>query len=114
MMKSSVPYKGLPVLLAEDHGGFWRAWCPFCRRWHTHSPKAGYRMPHCAEDEHFPDGYLIVLRSQASKVKERPHPIDREFRRDSARLRRKMRGGARVLLKDANGPARGSTPGVRG
>ena len=34
--------------------------CPFCRRYHTHSPEPGHRVAHCHRTGVFPDGYGLV------------------------------------------------------
>ncbi len=67
--------KMLPVLLADPApDGTWRAWCPFCRKYHMHSPEPGHRAAHChGWHPHFPDGYLLVERSKACTVK--PHGL---------------------------------------
>jgi hypothetical protein len=48
----------IPVFLAEPtEDGLWRAWCPFCRRYHTHSPEPGHHVAHCHRTGVFPDGF---------------------------------------------------------
>lgn len=39
----------LPAFERADRQGRrqWVAWCPHCRRWHTHRPGEGHRNPHC-------------------------------------------------------------------
>ena len=36
-----------PTLLAEADGNMWRVFCPFCERYHRHSPEPGHRTAHC-------------------------------------------------------------------
>ena len=61
----------LPVLLADPKGDHWDAWCPFCRRFHSHSPEPGYRVAHCHQVGVFDDGYILIERSRASLVEPR-------------------------------------------
>jgi hypothetical protein len=58
----------LPVFLCEavvcDGLKRWRFWCPFCDRWHYHSPERGYRAAHCfsqGADHAWPEGYVLRL-----------------------------------------------------
>ncbi|MDP2606097.1 MAG: hypothetical protein Q8S00_26440 [Deltaproteobacteria bacterium] len=53
--------KKLPVLLARPHKGGWRAWCPFCAVYHTHSPEPGHRAAHCADGPFKDRGYTLRL-----------------------------------------------------
>lgn len=65
-----------PVLLAEPNPRSktqWRAWCPFCRRYHFHGAEEGHRAAHCASDDSpfkMAGGYHLVLK--ASRVLPRP------------------------------------------
>jgi hypothetical protein len=58
--------EGMPVILCEAHEGEWRFFCPYCRRWHTHSPEPGHRVAHCGNlrSEHpspfLESGYWLV------------------------------------------------------
>jgi hypothetical protein len=58
----------LPILLAVDDGRHFKSWCPFCRRWHAHGRIEGYRVAHCGDREHFPDGYEIRLAERLERL----------------------------------------------
>jgi hypothetical protein len=51
MKESDLRPKNCPVLLAvpSPDGLMWRAWCPFCRVYHSHSPEPGHRVAHCGD-----------------------------------------------------------------
>ena len=51
--------RDMPVVLCEPHAGGWRFWCPYCRRYHHHSPSAGHRVAHCGDDIYFKNDSLI-------------------------------------------------------
>jgi hypothetical protein len=52
----------IPVLLAEaDSKDQWRAWCPFCIKYHHHRTE-GHRVAHCGSDSNSPfreTGYIL-------------------------------------------------------
>jgi hypothetical protein len=60
----------IPILLAEaDGNGQWRAWCPFCHRFHHHRSMGGIRAAHCHGNPDSPfreTGYIL-----------KPYPIEK-------------------------------------
>lgn len=58
-----------PVLMAEEiiEGGKvvqWKAWCPFCVRYHWHGAIEGHREAHCDPKSPFSEtGYILRLRA---------------------------------------------------
>jgi len=50
-----------PVLVAEDRGAQWAAWCPHCRRHHLHGPGVCHRVAHCRDGPFVRTGYWLVL-----------------------------------------------------
>jgi hypothetical protein len=38
---------GTAVLISYKEGDSWKAWCPYCQVWHSHSPAEGWRSVHC-------------------------------------------------------------------
>jgi hypothetical protein len=59
--------KRYPVLLAVRDGDLFRAWCPFCRCYHTHGAAEGHRVAHCASNTPFSDAGYILKEDKASK-----------------------------------------------
>jgi hypothetical protein len=52
----------IPVLLAEKDGAGWKAWCPFCVRYHHHTASEGHRVAHCDDFSPSPfrdRGYIL-------------------------------------------------------
>ncbi len=43
-------------------GEYYRVYCKYCRRWHTHSPFEGHRLAHCDDPDspYAPTGYNLV------------------------------------------------------
>ena len=52
----------IPVLVATEVDGVYRAWCPFCYFDHHHSAEEGHRVAHCAEGPFKETGYWLVRR----------------------------------------------------
>lgn len=56
------------VLLAEPvpDGKGWRAWCPFCIKFHFHGAMEGHRVAHCAsaQSPFSEKGYFLMNRNK--------------------------------------------------
>ena len=59
-----IPKDGIPVLKGCIVDDSFKAWCPYCRKWHMHGPPEGHRCAHCGPGSPFYDkgtGYYIQL-----------------------------------------------------
>ena len=61
---------GVPILIGEPITELsWRAWCPYCRRYHIHGAGEGHRVAHCLDDASPFDGTGYYLVSQATAAR---------------------------------------------
>ena len=53
----------IPIMRCEVHGSSWRFFCPYCGRYHYHTPHEGFRFSHCDDKFSSPqkDGYYLKL-----------------------------------------------------
>lgn len=67
-IKGEMPMKKktYPVLLSihqvVNGTEYFRAWCPFCKKWHYHGPGEGHRVAHCGDESRSPfreTGYIL-------------------------------------------------------
>ena len=58
-----IKHKGnsYPIMLCEVYNGCWRFYCPFCMKYHSHSPYPGHRCSHCMHPFLRSHGYFLKL-----------------------------------------------------
>ena len=62
--KNGVSY---PIMLCEVYNGCWRFYCPFCMKYHSHSPFPGHRASHCMHPFLRSHGYFLKLKKEKVK-----------------------------------------------
>lgn len=52
-------HNGTPIVLAFQDGNQLIFWCAYCKLYHRHGNKAGYRDSHCAKNPTLRNGYYL-------------------------------------------------------
>lgn len=60
-MRTEIPK--LPAI--KLHGGGYKVWCKFCRRWHFHGQLLGVKVAHCRDSASPYESYELVEEKQS-------------------------------------------------